>query len=168
MLCRVQGGYPQRTVAFDMLTKFWTWIAYVFAIVVSWAAGLHDVFYGLLFLQAIDITTGILVAMRTKSFRSAIGKAGVQRRIATWAVILAVGVMQHNTGILQPPPEAEGFGGLGAAEWAAVGMSVMEFFSIIENAALLGVTVPSWLTSAMDKAKTLLGLEPREPRENGK
>ena len=147
------------------MDRFYIWVAYTVTTVVSWLAGFHDAFYALLFLQAIDIFTGVLFALRTKTFRSAIGKAGIQRRIATWAMILAIGTFQHYTNILPPPNQP---GGMGAAEWAAVGMAFMEFTSIIENAKRLGVSVPSWLLLAMEKAKTTLGLEPREPSDGGK
>lgn len=152
-------------VAFGMLAKFWTWVAWAFAMTVAWFGGLHQAFWALLILQGLDVTTGVMVAMRTKTFRSAIGKAGIQKRIAAWVLIGAIATMQHYVGILPPPPEA---GDMGIAEWAAVGMAFMEFTSIVENAGRLGVALPSWLLTAMDKAKTLLGLEPREPGEGGK
>lgn len=149
----------------DDMEKFWIWIGGLSTLLIGWFAGLHDAFWALLILQALDVFTGILVAMRKKTFRSAVGKAGIQRRIATWLLIIAVAVMQRYTMLIPSPHEA---GGMGIAEWSAVGMAFMEFASIIENASLLGVTIPSWLVQAMDKAKTVLGLTPREPREDGK
>lgn len=147
------------------MERFWTWIAYTFTAIVAWAAGLHSVFYGLLILQAIDVVTGVMVAIKTRTFRSAIGKAGIQRRAAAWAMILAIATFQHCTGLLPTPGEANG---MGVTEWTAVAMAFMEFTSIIENAGRLGVSVPSWLLSAMEKVKTVLGLTPREPEDGGK
>lgn len=147
------------------MERFWISIGYIFALIVGWFAGLHNVFWGLLILQGLDIFTGMLISMRTKTFRSAIGKAGIQRRIATWALILAVGTFSHFTGLMAAPPEA---GGMGVAEWAAAGMAAVEVMSIAENAKILGVSIPSWLLAAMEKTKTLLGLAPREPGDNGK
>lgn len=152
-------------VAFEMLTKFWLWIAYSVSMAMLWAAGLHEVYGALLILQGLDVVLGMLVALKTGTFRSAIGKAGIQRRIATWVLIMAVAVMQQRTGILDAPTNAEG---MGASEWLTLAMTVIEFFSIMENADLLGVREPSWLLVAMDKAKTVLGLEPRPPRGDGK
>ena len=151
-------------VAFEMLTKFWLWIAYSVSMAMLWAAGLHEVYGALLILQGLDIATGMMVALKTSTFRSAIGKAGIQRRIATWVLILAVAVLQQRTCILDAPADAD----MGVAEWLTLAMTVIEFFSIMENASLLGVKIPSWLLAAMDKAKAVLGLEPRPPRENGK
>lgn len=144
------------------MDKFQTWIVYLAAVVLGWMAGLHNVFWGLLILQGIDIALGVIIALKTHRFKSAVGYAGLQRRLATWALIGAVGVMQHYTGILSAPPEA---GEMGIAEWAAVGMTAMEFASIIENAKRLGVPIPPWLLTAMNKLNGALGLTPREPTD---
>ncbi len=147
------------------MDKFWTWVAYTVAASAAWLSGLHSVFYGLLILQAIDVVTGVMVAIKTRTFRSAIGKAGIQRRAAAWAMILAIATFQHYTGLL---PEPGIKNGMGVAEWTAVAMAFMEFTSVIENAGRLGVSVPSWLLTAMEKAKTVLGLTPREPEDGSK
>ena len=147
------------------MDKFWTWTAYTLTAIVAWLAGLHSAYWGLLILQGIDIFTGVLFALRTKTFRSAIGKAGIQRRLAAWALILAIATFQHYTGVL---PTATDTNGMGVAQWAAVGMAFMEFASIVENAGRLGVSVPSWLLTAMEKARTVLGLTPRAPEDGNK
>lgn len=147
------------------MDRLWIWVAYSFAVILGWLAGLHDAYHALLVLQALDIFTGMLVAWKTSTFRSAVGKAGIQRRIAAWVLIAAIAVVQTYTGLLPAPGDAKG---MGVAEWAAVGMAFMEFTSVVENANMLGVSVPDWLLAAMDKAKTVLGLTPREPREGGK
>lgn len=147
------------------MDRFWTWTAYTLTAIVAWLAGLHSAYWGLLILQGIDVFTGVLIALRTKTFRSAIGKAGVQRRLAAWALILAIGTFQHYTGVFPSPVDANG---MGVAEWAAVGMAFMEFASIVENAGRLGVSVPSWLLTAMEKTKTVLGLTPRDNGEGSK
>lgn len=147
------------------MEKFQTWLVYLVTALVAWAAGLHSVYYALLILQGLDVALGVIIALRSHTFRSAIGYAGVQRRLATWALISAVGVMQYYAGILPAPPEA---GEMGVTEWAALAMTAMEFASIVENAKRLGVPVPTWLTTAMEKVNGALGLTPREPNDGGK
>lgn len=147
------------------MEKFWVGVGYAFAVVVGWAAGVHNALWGLLILQGVDVFTGVLYALRTHQFRSAIGKAGIQRRIATWALLIAIGTFQHYTGLLPTPDNPDG---MGIVEWTAVGMAFMEFASIVENAKLLGVPIPGWLVAAVAKVNAILGLEPREPGENGK
>lgn len=150
---------------FDAMEKVWIWLAYVMTLVTAWLAGIHNVYYGLLILQAIDIFTGVLVAMRRRTFRSSIGRVGIRRRMATWSLIVAIGVFQHHTGLLAPEDMPKG---MGVAEWSAMGMAFMEFTSIVENCGKLGVSIPGWILNGLDKIKTVLGLTPRiDPADKG-
>lgn len=147
------------------MEKLWIWVGWLVAAIGAWASGLHNVVWALLILQGIDVFLGVLYALRTGTFRSAIGKAGIQKRIATWALIIAVGVVQYYTSILPAPTEA---GGMGVMEWAVVGMTFMEFTSIVENCGRLGVPVPAWLLTTMEKVNSALGLTPRAPGDGTK
>lgn len=137
------------------MERFWVWVSYVAALAIAWWAGLHNVYQSLLIIQTIDVATGVLTALKKHRFRSAIGLAGLRKKLASWLLIFAVATLQQN--VLQGSIHFRN-ADYGVAEWATLGLIAFEFTSIIENVSRMGVVIPPVIITALNAAKRALGL----------
>lgn len=148
------------------MANFTKFVAYLVTLILAWWMGLHNAYKLLLILQGIDLAMGVWVALKSHTFKSSIGRAGIRRKLATWGLVGAVYALQMHAGAFGGPPETpEGYG---IAEWASMALAFMEFGSIVENARRLGVNVPPVVVVFLDKAKGVLGLTPRDGDEGQK
>ena len=141
------------------MDRVWVWLQWSVLLLVAWWAGLHSAFRVLLVLQVLDVITGVLAAARAKSLRSRIGAAGIKRKTAAWLLIVALAYIQHELIGLVDMPNT---GSLGVAQWSAAGLAIMEFVSISENVARMGVPLPGWLRQMLAETASKFGYE-RKP-----
>lgn len=136
------------------MERVWFWVQFSLVALVAWWAGLHSAFRVLLVMQTLDVFTGILAASKNKSLRSRIGAAGITRKMAAWLLLGALGFIQGEVSTAFDWPETYGYG---VAQWSAIGLAFMEFVSITENAARLGVPLPGWLRETLSETATRFG-----------
>lgn len=141
------------------MDRIWVWLQWSLLALFAWWAGLHSAFRVLLVLQALDVITGVLAAARAKSLRSRIGAAGIKRKTAAWILLVALAYIQHELVGLVDLPNT---GNYGVSQWSAAGLAFMEFVSISENVARMGVPLPSWLRQMLAETASKFGYE-RKP-----
>lgn len=136
------------------MDRVWSWVQFAVALMVAWWMGLHSAYRVLLVLQVIDVVSGVWAASRRGSLRSRIGQAGIRRKGAMWLLIFALAFIQGEAAGYLELPQAEG---VAVAEWTAMGLAFMEFVSITENVARMGVPLPGWLQRALQETSARFG-----------
>lgn len=107
----------------------------------------------LLFLMALDMVTGIVLAARESQLNSSAGFKGVTKKAAVLIIVLTAYILQH----LAEGQVGNGFAfplQLGAA--VALAYDVIEAVSIIENCHSLGAPVPAVLVNTLHRAGELV------------
>lgn len=154
------------------MERVWVWVTFSTTLLVAWWAGLHSAFRVLLVLQALDVITGVMVAGKYRRLRSRIGAAGIKRKTAAWLLLAALAYMQGEVSLIIEWAEMDG--GYGVAQWSAGGLALMEFISIAENVAKLGVPLPRWLRQTLADAAEKFGYgdetgdQTQDHRQSGK
>lgn len=128
------------------MDRVWTWVQFAGVMLIAWWAGLHSAYRVLLVMQAVDVVSGVLAAGATGTLRSRIGHVGIRRKGAAWLLIMALAYIQGEAAGYMALPET---GGVGVAQWTAAGLAFMEFVSIVENVARMGVPLPGWLRKSL-------------------
>lgn len=126
------------------LDRFRLPVGAVFATAAALFLSLPAVVQGLLFLQAIDVASGILAAGANGQINSDLGWRKLFKVPLTWCVIGTVYVVEGYLPEI-PVPLAAIVVGFYCANVA---------LSVIENAGRGGVGVPPWLREAFEKLST--------------
>jgi toxin secretion/phage lysis holin len=138
------------------MERFWFWVQFALVTLVAWWAGLHSAFRVLLVMQTLDVLTGLLAAAMNEGWRSRIGAAGIKRKAATWILLGALAYLQTEATALFEFPETNGYG---VAQLSAGALAFMEFVSITENVARMGVPLPPFLRKLLAETRAKLGYE---------
>lgn len=146
------------------MERVWFWVQFSLVALVAWWAGLHSAFRVLLVMQTLDVFTGVLAASKSRSLRSRIGAAGIKRKMAAWLLLGALAFIQGEVAGAFDWPETYGYG---VAQWSAIGLAFMEFVSITENSARLGVPLPGWLRETLSETATRFGYAYGEKKTDG-
>lgn len=109
----------------------------------------------LVLLIALDLVTGMFAAWAGKRLDSATGWRGVSKKALTLGVVAAAAVVDP---VIDLP----------LAEFVAGFYAAVEALSIIENAAVAGVPVPSVLRDALTQWQRLVESRDRERREEAR
>ena len=91
--------------------------------------------------MSIDVAMGLLLAFGSKTVNSSVSRVGMVRKVATM-LLVALGF------VIEPFAH-----GVPAGTLTASAFLVSESLSVMENAALLGLPVPSVLTDALSKLR---------------
>lgn len=94
--------------------------------------------------MVLDVATGLWASGMHGKIDSGVGRRGVSKKLATLAFLLVAHGIEHLVG-------AE----LNLEVVGAVGYTINEAISIIENFAVIGVPIPSPLVAALLQAKKL-------------
>lgn len=139
------------------------WVQFSAFTLVAWWAGLHSAYRLLLVLQMIDVVTGVLAAGKRGAVRSRLGAMGIKRKSAAWFLIAALAYVQIELATVIDFPST---GGYGVAQWSAAGLAFMEFVSISENVAKMGVPLPKFLRTMLAETADKFGYDdPGEPEK---
>lgn len=129
--------------------------SYLAMIYTSWVSlmiylvgGFDVLFRALLIMMALDYVTGLIKGYKNKNINSKSAYKGFWKKIVV--LIIVVGANQMDM-ILQ---------GMGIRTLVLMFYVATEFLSIIENASVLGVPIPSKLKDALEQCK--------ENKESGK
>ena len=127
------------------MKEFWTTIQVIFAAVGGWLGwflgGCDGLLYALLVFVTIDYITGVMCAVSDKTLSSAVGFRGICRKIL---IFLLVGIGH----IL----DAQVIGSGSVLRTAVIFFYISnEGVSLIENAAHLGLPIPSKLKAVLEQ-----------------
>lgn len=107
-------------------------------------AGSRQAFMVLTGFMAVDIVTGVWAGAATGKLDSTVGRKGVSKKLATLLFLLVLHWIEHVVNIE-----------LNLELAGALGYTVNEAISIIENFAVIGVPIPSQVIAALVAAKKL-------------
>jgi len=115
------------------------------AFVLAFFVALNPVYWTLLGFMALDIATGLLAAVATKTLDSTVSFKGITKKMLILLVVVAAALLGSNSQAL----------GLTIAvplgEAVAIYYIVNEALSVIENAGRAGVPIPPMLWDALGK-----------------
>jgi len=131
------------------MKEIWAWVQVGFAALGGWLGwvlgGLDGFVYALVGFAVLDYVTGVMCAIVEKKLSSEVGFRGIFKKITIFAIV-AVGHMV-DTHIIGP------VGTVG--DYAAIRTAVIFFYaaneglSLLENAARLGLPIPTKLKDAL-------------------
>lgn len=123
----------------------------------------------LVIFMVIDVVTGLWASGLHGKIDSSIGRKGLSRKLATIAFLLVAHLIEHMSG-------AE----LNIEVVGAIGYTINEAISIIENFSVIGVPIPGPLVAALlqakklrinaateDQLRELREAKPQDPKTNG-
>lgn len=99
----------------------------------------------LVFLMLVDMATGVMRAILTKSVNSTIGSAGIVKKFASILLIGMAGAIEYM--LMSVGQDSKGVLILGVTSFFIVN----EGISILENCAQLGLPIPPILYNALEK-----------------
>lgn len=103
-------------------------------------------FFGtLLILMAIDVCLGMIISIQHKRVSSDISRRGMTRKVVMLLLVLTADVLGRVTGVP------------GARKLASLAFMVPELISVLENAALLGVPTPPFLSAMLLQLRYVAG-----------
>lgn len=138
------------------MKEFWTTIQVIFAGVGGWLGyflgGCDGLLYALLAFVVLDYITGVMCAVTDKKLSSAVGFKGICRKVLIFALV-GIGHLLDTQVI-----------GTGSVLRTAVIFFYIsnEGLSLVENAAYLGLPIPSKLHKVLEQ------LHDRAEKEDGK
>lgn len=110
----------------------------------------------LLYLMALDLATGLIAAWSQKSVNSTVGWNGLAKKALTLGIVAAAAIVEP------------ALGGLAVAQAVSGFYCATETLSVVENAAAIGVPIPSFLRDALVKVKDQLdGGDPGKLNDGG-
>ena len=127
------------------MKEFWTTIQLVFSAVGGWLGyflgGCDGLLYTLLAFVVLDYVTGIMCAVADHKLSSAVGFKGIFRKILIFALV-GVGHLL----------DVQVLGAVGVLRTAVIFFYLSnEGFSLIENAAHLGLPIPAKLKAVLEQ-----------------
>jgi toxin secretion/phage lysis holin len=117
------------------------WVLNIIETAGAWLRG-SPLLETLLAFMALDILTGVMLAIVRRELNSSVSAIGACRKVASLAVVGVCVLLQKHM------PQEAPIGAFGAIFFIA-----SEGLSILENAALLGVPLPPWLADHLEKLK---------------
>lgn len=138
------------------MREFWNLIQFIFAVMGGWIGyflgGCDGIFYALLIFVVLDYITGIMCAVADKKLSSAVGFKGICRKVLIFAMVGVGNIIDIQIS-----------GNAGVLRTAVIFFYLSnEGLSLVENAASLGLPIPSKLH------KVLKQLHEREEEEGEK
>lgn len=117
-------------------------IALAFALVAGLVAKIPEAVFGLVFLMALDIVSGVVAGGRRGELSSKVSTAGLRRKLNIILLVLAVAVLEHFAGLQLP---------FSLVTVVSLFYCANEMLSIIENAAEAGLPIPAVLRRVLAK-----------------
>lgn len=108
--------------------------------IAGWFLGLPLMIQGLLIFQCLDIATGLLAGGREKNVSSDISYRGMRKKAMMWILVASAWAIQRTWQLEFDVPLAAAVAGF---------FCLSEAISIVENAARIGLPIPSALAGLL-------------------